>query len=863
MRYRCVFTLLILFGCSPLYAATTKADWDCQRTNDGKEWICTAKKKQPDPKAQEPGEPSTVIVQPAPPVPEAPLLQKPQPALSKSEQPGWTCVVDSQGSGWDCTLVGPDPKGQARIVGDTIPESGIFSEFTVADAEIYKNMLGKISQDPWALCTSLLGPAVSPDLGAARDQAPIDIDSDYTDIFEEEILTLTGNVEFSRADQKIWSDQAHYDLQSQTLDARGNVYYQDSGLSLFSDSAFMKLASDEAHLINSRYILHDIPARGRSKVTYQDGKNLYRFKDVSYTTCRPSNQDWALHADHLKVDRESGRGQALNAWLKVRGVPVFYTPYISFPIDDRRKSGFLAPTFGSTDETGFDFTVPYYWNIAPNFDMTFFPRGMSKRGVMLGTELRYLTEASNTEFSVELVPYDSIRGEARGQVSLINNTRFSPNLRFDMDGNYVSDDEYLDELGDTLSVSDNRHVRSQANLRYDIGNTSMLARLEHYQTIDPTIASDDRPYRRLPQLLLNMKEPIGPTDAEFLLDSEFVYFDRGDSVTGQRLDIKPGLRYILETPSTFLTPSLSLEHTQYWLDDPADQFSGSVQRTIPIASVDSGIFLERDFSLGGKDYLQTLEPRLFYLYIPDDNQDDIPIFDTSDFDFTFNQLFRENRFNGVDRIGDANQLSLALTSRFIDSETGRQRLRTSLGQIYHFQDRKVTLNPTDDPDTTSTSNLIAELDAMIIDGLTFRSSLQWNPDNSDIERGQASFQYRDGFSRIVNLSYRYRKDPDTKLKIIDQGDISFRWPIADEIHAIGRWQYSFLDNLTLESFLGFEKESCCWRFRVLGRYYVNDVSSEPQTGIFVQLELKGFTSFGDKVDRFLERNISGFRIPEE
>ena len=855
MYHRLALVLVISIGSPQVLAA--EGNWDCQLGDDGKEWVCATKQKEPEPESIPPADPPKTVGQQPP--TQSLLPPKPNPTLLTGQPPGWTCVVDSEGTGWDCAQTGPIPNIQSDIVGDDL-----LPVHTDRELAVNKNMLERIPYDPWALCTSQLGPAIHPDLGAQRDLAPMFIESDYVDVFEEEILIFSGNANFNRADQSVLADQAEYDLQSNILNARGNVHYREDELSLYSDTAFLKMASDKAHLTNTQYFLETIPARGHADVVYKDSNTVYRFKNASYTTCRPDNQDWAFYADDLKLDRESGRAQALNATLKVRDIPVLYTPYISFPIDDRRKSGFLAPSFGSTDETGFDSTVPYYWNIAPNLDMTFSPRVMAKRGVMLGGEIRYLTPESDTEFSAEIVPRDSERKDTRGLASLINKTRFSPNLDFDMDGNYISDDDYLDELGTSLSFSTDRHVKSQANLNYRIGDTSMLARLEYYQTIDSTIDSADRPYRRLPQLQLDTNKAIGDTGVEVDLNSEFVYFDRGDSVTGPRLNIKPGISYSFNSPSMFIKPKVSVDHTQYWLDDsrdsPTDKFS-DVSRTLPIASIDGGVFLERDFTLNSNSYLQTLEPRAFYLYIPDDDQDALPVFDTSENDFSYSQLFRENRFNGVDRIGDANQLSLALTSRFIDSATGKERLKATVGQIYYFNDRNVTQSVDAESDDTSTSNLITELDALIMDGLTFRSGLQWDPDFNEIERGDTTVQYREGLGRIVNLSYRYRKNLSAGTRTIDQGDVSFRWPFLDDIHLVGRWQYSFLDSLTLESFLGFEKEGCCWRLRAVGRRFVNDADSEPQTGIFLQVEFKGFTSFGNAVDEFLESSISGYRAP--
>ena len=358
-----------------------------------------------------------------------------------------------------------------------------------------------------------------------------------------------------------------------------------------------------------------------------------------------------------------------------------------------------------------------------------------------------------------------------------------------------------------------------------------------------------------------------------------------EPVTGQRFDIKPSVSFPYETASFFITPKVSLQHTQYWLQNQANGNPDIISRTVPITSLDTGLFFEKEFGDEGSGFTHTLEPRLFYLYIPETNQDDIPLFDSADFDFTGSQLFRENRFSGKDRIQDANQLTYALTSRLLESESGKELLNLSIGQIVYFQDRNVTLNENDDPETNTLSNVVLGLSGRVNDYLTFSSGVQWNPDSGDFDRYQAALRYRGPNRELFNIGYRFRQsefqidrntgailvDPVTQKQLfdrkgIDQFDVSFLWPVYKGWSVMGRWQYSFLDKVTLDSFLGVELDSCCWRFRILGRHFVTNLDSntisdkiEPDNAIFFQFELKGLSKIGEDLDVFLERQISGFR----
>ncbi|MDO9424878.1 MAG: LPS assembly protein LptD [Methylobacter sp.] len=938
---------LFLLFLPSIYAPVSVANealWDCVQSKDSKEWVCVGEKKPANkasaakiPDHAEPvkdmqseaventqptvAEPERAIAQPAPAEnaeiePSSPNLpdstrkdtqeagvesnvgadlsaqrRMNSPLLqTESNRPGWICDVKTTDKNWDCKLAGADPKGQARIV-ETY-ESGISlltPAFDHNEEQTFSNLKSQLKYDPWQNCSVPSGrpPDFVPEKDL-RDVTPLDIDSDYAEIFDNEIYSYVGNVEMTRADQRSVSNKASYDTISETLDLQGSVYYSEDELALHSESASLNLASDQARLREALFISPSTPLRGRAKTIYRESRSLTRYKGVAYTSCRPGNQDWVVHAAELKLNKTTGQGAAKNAWLEFKGTPVFYSPYLSFPIDDRRLSGFLAPSFGNTQRGGFRLETPYYWNIAPNFDATLRPRYLSNRGAILGGGFRYLTEMTAGTTDLEFMPHDSLRDNSRYLAALKNNTQFTSHINSNFDLNYVSDKDYFSDLGSALSTSTyNSFLVSQANLGYANKGVSLRGHVDNYQSIDKAIENAGLPYRRLPQVNLNLNHSFDFMPLDTLMDAEYVYFQHDSIINGQRANVKPSVSFPLQTANAFLTPKLSLQHTQYALNNPKGGVltSDSISRTLPIFSANTGLYAEKDVSFSNRSYLHTLEPRLFYLYIPKTDQNDIPIFDTALTDFSFNSMFLENRFSGTDRVQDANQLTAAITTRLVDAKSGKEKLKLSVGEIIYFQDRAVTL-PGYPLEANQLSPLVAELNAGLTDHVSVSSGVQWDPHLNEIVRHNAGLHYINEPGEIVNLGYRYRKNiiiPDpsgTRAFDIIQSDASFHWPVYDDWSAVGRWTYSLLNNSTQESFFGLEKENCCWRFRVIGRRWVNsintlntnpniqnslnvDATGISQTGVFFQIELKGLTGIGEKLDQFFEQQIYGYRKPQE
>jgi len=950
MQHRLFLLLVSLFPFASS-AAEKSAAWNCAQSSDGKEWVCSGDDENSPPKNQvqettihsnvletgnaankaittPPVETTPAIKQsiaPAPKIPESKHIEidaNPTPAatvetrqlndtpkLLSETAAEWECNSAQTGNQWDCqktqqTTLSANEPGTAletsKVAKKTRSSQGIGivpPAFTAKEEETFDVLKSQLKIDPWQHCTNPNAPkSTFKSNKTLRNNAPIDVKSNYSEIFDNEISSYFGNVVIKHADQQLSSDNANYDSVAKTLDIHGDAYYSDDDLTVHTNAGTFDLDSDQAKLRDVLFITPSAPLRGHASAVIRDSKTISRYQDVAYTSCPTGSQDWVIHASELKIDKEEGEGIAKNAWLEFKGAPVFYSPYMSFPTDSNRKSGFLAPSFGSTQRSGINFGMPYYWNIAPNYDATFKPRYLTKRGILLAGDFRYLTESSQGQTNLELLPDDYLRqNQPRYFASVKNTTRFTDKVHANVDLNYVSDKNYFAELGSALSLPNFSYLKSQADVGYYGDMMNAVARIENYQSIDKYLTGNKLPYRKLPEIDIHFKHEFNqlPVPVNVALNNEFVYFQHSSLLNGQRSNIKPSVSMPLQSESAYITPKASLQYTNYFLSDPLISGSSSqISRTLPIFSTDSGMTFERNLNLGGKGFLNTIEPRLFYLYIPRKDQKDIPIFDTSAYDIWFNTLFRENRFSGLDRIQDANQVTMAVSSRLIDEHTGKERAKFSLGNILYFQDRQVqapfyiqkndangkpTLETFTPPtETGSFSNVIGELSAQINDHVAIDSGIQFDPYQNEISRGKAILHLTNKPNEIINVGYRYRKIAPTiipnRANDIIQSDMSFHYPIYDNWSAVGRWQYSLLYNSTQESFLGIEKENCCWRFRVVGRRYVNnlnvfsngaDVQGVSQTGIFFQVELKGLTGMGEKLDTFLEQNIYGYRATEQ
>jgi len=686
---------------------------------------------------------------------------------------------------------------------------------------------------------------------------PIDVDANAAVAeLDPEQVTFSGNVKLVQGDLRVQAEQLVLNRTSGEIHADGDILISRPDLRVAGRTASYDLDAEQGSIEQARYRVPAARARGQAEQAEFLGNGQSRYSDISYTTCAPGDDAWLLRAKALKLDQIEGLGTAQHATLRFMGVPLLYAPTFTFPIDDRRRSGVLLPTVGQSSNTGFDLQVPYYFNLAENYDLTLTPRLMSKRGLMLGGEFRFLTSSTFGTVNAEYLPNDREFEDDRGSLAVRTTTRFNPRTTGLVRFNYVSDEDYFDDLGDSLAVTSATHLERAGELRYAADTWDFLGRVQYYQTIDSEIPARGRPYSRLPQLLVDLEDPDGIAGTSYYLDAEYVNFHRRDSVRGHRLTLFPRIGLPLRRSWAFVEPRVGAHYTGYRLTDQLAGLDDAPDSLIGVFSLDSGLYFDRDTNYFGRAITHTLEPRLFYLYAPETDQSDQPIFDTGFFDFNFDNLFRANRFNGPDRFADANQLTAALTSRFVAEKSGVELLRASLGQTYYFQDPEVGL-PGEALTDNSSSAIVAELATEFGGGWRARAGLQWDPHegpngNTDQALAQLNYRGRDRFT--FNAAYRLRD------QVTEQTDLGLLWPINANLSLIGRHNYSLQEDRLLEALFGVEYgSSCCWRFRGLVRQFTDGSGDDTNLGFFLQLELNGLGRLGDDIDQVLERGIYGYQ----
>jgi LPS-assembly protein len=702
----------------------------------------------------------------------------------------------------------------------------------------------------WRLCNDLrlvTDPApVAGNPGSGR----IFADADSIESPNKDISRLSGNVSILYGTEELFADQALYDRAEQRFELTGNVRYRSPGMEL--TGAHMLSYGVAMEISDAEFYFPGHHAAGSADQIERAGP-LTNLKDTRYSTCDPQDPDWQFRARSITLDQDKGQGYARNLSIYFKDLPIFYFPALSFPIDDRRKSGFLLPGIGDSDKHGFELETPYYWNIAPQADATITPHQMANRGVKLDSEWRYLNRWSMNELQLEYLD-DDLFGDKRELVSLQHDGRFGDNWYSTVDYTEVSDDDYFDDFGSNLSGSSLTHLRQEIRLRKLWDYWELRGRMLDFQTIDETVDPVDSPYRLNPALELRGNQTFGDY-VDLSLSGGLTEFEHHLRIAGQRFDVRPRIALPFGGAGWYLTPALSARHTAYRLDDPSlPADSDGIDRDVPTFSLDSGLIFERAIGTDGGNLLQTLEPRIFLLKTPFREQAEIPIFDSRLPDLSFAQLFSENRFVGADRVGDAEQASLALSSSILRRDSGEEILRAGIGRIFYNEDRRVTL-PGQDAESQEESGLLAEIKAGLSRHWSASLTVEWNSEREDTDKELFRLRYQRDNRHIFNLAYRSRAPED-----LEQSDLSFSWPVSDRWSAVGRWNHSLTDDIDLERFAGLQYESCCYAIRIVAREYLTETQLQ-NTAVFFQLSLKGLTQIGDNADELLERGIPGYQNP--
>jgi len=689
-------------------------------------------------------------------------------------------------------------------------------------------------------------------------QEPTTIDAQSIEGISGLEVTARGGVEFRQGDFAVYAEYLKFNREFGRLDAEGGVRIVQGADRFFGPRLSYDTTTHTGVLDAPTFIMRrkQVARGGAERIEFL-ARDRFRLSGAHFTTCEPGNDDWRLESRELELDYAEDEGVARGARLRFLDTTILGTPYFSFPLENRRRSGLLAPHYSQTTLRGGELTVPYYWNIAPEQDATLTPTFMSKRGEQLKTQYRYLGASYYGEARLEYLPEDKLLGVSRTGYSVQHEQRFTPALTAKVDMNHVSDDRYFVDLYSNVRQVSTGNLQRDGYLQYvrDFGGTGLTlqSRVQRFQTLQDPLAPIVPPYHRVPQINLSVtrNDMAGAFDAALPL--EYARFTHPTLVEGERSTVNPVLAAPLTAPGYFFTPRLGARHARYELIRTT---AGQPERqtvSIPWFSLDSGLLFERQSRWFGERLTQTLEPRLFYVYAPYRDQSQLPLFDTALADFNYAQLFSENRFIGGDRFGDANQITLALTSRLLN-ERGEERLRATLGQRYYFDEERVGLTSSTVLRTSSESDWLASAGGRFARHWTFDGTMQYNPRDARTERYGLQLRYAPEIAKVINFSYRFNRD------LVRQWDLSAQWPVQAGWYAIGRYNYSLADRRLLEALGGFEYNGGCWVFRAVFQRVqaATDVTSK---AIFFQLEFNGLGQIGsNETVNLFRRSVPGYSV---
>lgn len=733
---------------------------------------------------------------------------------------------------------------------------------------------------------------VQPGVTPSAQEEPVFIEADTLTGNKKNHFEAVGKVILLKANQTIRADRLTYDQETGDVNGLGSVVVEQEGSTMSGPHLKLNMESHAGFMEQPIFYLKENDGRGSGDRLHIQDQQRYTLDNATYTTCPADDQDWQVKMGSLEIDRDQQVGVARHARVEFMDVPILYSPWMDFPLGRQRKSGFLAPVLGGTSKGGSELTLPYYWDIAPNLDMTFAPRVMSKRGLMLNNEFRYLEPTYSGELHADVLPGDTLTGSNRARFGLKHAQALGAGFSGQINFNRVSDNAYYRDLADAVSVTSQVNLLQDASLSYGAGWWSSSARLQRYQTLQDPLAPIAVPYARLPQFNLNAAQNYAGANVTF--SGEYVNFSHPTALNGQRLMVHPGINYpLIREPAYFLTPKLSLHATSYAMGANNATALPDSSRILPMLSVDSGAVFERDLSLLGQNYLNTLEPRAYYVYVPYTNQNLLPVYDTAQAPFSFTQMFTENRFFGNDRVGDANQVTLAVISRFLGQDDGSEHLKLTLGQRFSLSTPQVNLvAPTT---TTNQSDILLAASGRIGAAWSFDSELQYTPGLSRMQHYNIMARYRPESGKVLSMGYRFISDslgalipgmvtatgtttingviypttggiPYTTIggnnySVASPGlrqiNISGQWPLSGHWHAVGQWNYSFQDNRLLSGIAGLEYNQSCWMLRVVAHSFTVG-TQQTSTGIFVQLELNDLVKVGSDPLMLLKQSVPGY-----
>ena len=660
----------------------------------------------------------------------------------------------------------------------------------------------------------------------------------------ESIAYFSGQVELTRPAQVLLADELTMNNVTEQVKASGNVTFESDTSQLRTEFMTMNQKDQSAYFTTSSFTLSEQHVRGTANEVIQFSSSLSRYKKIQYTTCDPGNSNWHLTADQLDINQESGLGTAQHATVYIQDLPVLYLPYLQFPIDDRRMSGILAPTIGSSTDSGDIISIDVYWNIAPNLDATITPIWYGKRGLQINTENRYLFKHHTGQLYLSILD-DQKKNDNRSFQKWLHQANLGSNITADIALRHVSDDTFFDDFKSLDDIDDNvTHLEQQILLSHSTKLWTNNLLLQTYQTPGTT----KQPYSQLPKLTVNSRFKKFDNGVQFNTINEWVRFDHESNIVGDRTHLLPYLSWNQSDSWYFFKPKLEYAFSDYQLDNN-NLGDNSIQREIPIFSLDTGLLFDREMNTES-NWTQTLEPRLYFLRTPYENQSHIPVFNSALLSNSYNNFFKSNRFSGSDRIGDANQISLGIGTRFLDNDSGAELLYSRIGQIFYANDRRVQISG-NKPQTLPNSNIITETTVNPNRNLSINTKLVYEQTTKEISEKTLSVHYlKDGFA--ANLEYFF---DDT---VLEQAAISMVYPINPRWTMVAKYSESILFNKPDENLLGVNYESCCWGIKMLASQTSNDSFTETDNAVFIELTLKGLGQSSQVLDSQLANAIVGY-----
>lgn len=715
---------------------------------------------------------------------------------------------------------------------------------------------------------------------SAAELNKIRIISDSSNAEMNKQAIFSGNVIFSQGDRHIAADEAILNQETQQFDANGNLVFQDSNFTVTAQSLQAQMRTNRATLEGAKYWLHGQQVNGDAEKLQITINNNLILTNTNFTTCPPDNVSWLLEAEKIKINSEEEWGEIWNAKVRIAGVPVFYIPYMTIPVSDKRKSGFLYPSFSTSTTSGFEVSAPYYWNIAPEYDLTFTPNYMSNRGIFTKTEFRYLAgDAQNGRLNLEYLGNDQLLSSRPNRYLYNWQHQGAIDKHWRVMSNFteVSDNNYFNDLKSDVNRATDNQLSRIGEVSYFENNWDLSTRVQDIKVL----GEEEKPYQVMPQVNFNFRAADFWSNLDFGFNSELTNFAHQDNDvnTATRLHMAPSITLPIHGPSGSLTSQVKLMQTNYWQTnlDPNKNLDDSVNRTIPQVRINGQINFERFTELFEQNYRQTLEPQFQYLYVGYEDQRNIGIYDTAQLQDDYYGLFRDRRFSGLDRIADANQMTLGVTTRLFDDHN-QEVTKFSLGQIFYLEDSKLGHEDSIFEQNQATSILAAELDTRLTQDWYLGAAIQYDTNTSDNKKTEATLDFRPEANKLLQLSYRYVPDllnsNTNDLANISQAGVRAAWPINDSLYFVGNWYYDLNENRSVETYTGFQYESCCYALRLSYHYriktnYDDNIGSSAidsrelfESGVYFNVIIKGLGGSGPLgVTDMLNDGLFNYRKP--